>query len=178
MAFKNPFSNVFKKIVAFGTQVGETFGTILDRVKTFAEDIVTIDPKLSDTTTESFIEYLNVEGYKAVGSQYLESEAYQRSKEIVSFLSPSDIIPDEMKINTTSILKGKNQYLFEFKGNYESGFERTSEIVSLLSNQELSLGEAYTQMYAQIKDKRGQTFIGLQDIEELTFQGVRTNWFE
>lgn len=178
MPIKNPFASVFKKIVAFGVKAKKAFTTILADVKTFAESVVTIDPKIAETTTDSFIEYLNVEGFTAVGSDYLESEAYQRSKEVVSFLSPNDIVQDEMKIQTTSMLKAKNQYLFYFKGEYEGGFERTSEVVSLLSDNELSMGEAYTQMYDQIKNRRGKTFIGLMDVEELTFQGVRSNWFE
>jgi hypothetical protein len=174
MGFGNPFRNVFRSIISSAAKANQTFTQATKRLKQFTSfastKLVDFSHDLADAAREHFSK---TPGPTEV-SRFLESEAWEKSKKAIGLVDYESYVPDDLKIGTLAKLKGKHQYLFEFQGKFKGGFERVNPIVSILSDEELTIEEATNKMYEQILNRRGDTWQELVSQESLTFMGERT----
>lgn len=174
MAFKFSTKNLWRTIVSSVVKAGKDFATAASEFGASIEFALNRATEATKDVWERSDKFFKSEAFRKEVRTYSETLQYLRSREQMPRLDVKSIIPDALKIKTNAVLKGKYQYLFDFQGTYPNGFRRPSDMVSLLSDMELTTEQAYEEMYRKLRDKRVTTAIQLTDVDELTFVGVRT----
>lgn len=174
MASKFSVRNIFRSIVSNVARAGQSFGVVVSEFRAALKFGLERASEATKAVWERSDKFFRSEAFRKEVKTYSETLEYLRSREQMPRLNVKDLIPDALKIRTVAVLKGKYQYLFDFQGTYPDRFIRPSEMVSLLSDTELTQEQAYEEMYRKLQDKRVTTAIQLTDIDELTFVGVRT----
>lgn len=174
MPLKGFLSSISSSLTGIFARAGSKFSTIVSAAKEASTFFVSKLKEKETPKQQEIDDIFNKFVEKELSPDYDEVLQYEISKSQLPLLDINAPIPEPLQINTTNLLKKNYQYVFDFKGAYEGGFKRPSEMVSLLSDNELTIEQAMTKMYQSLNNKLTGTGIGLMEIQQLTLQGVRT----